>query len=80
MAKIKRKFQGKVISDKMDKTIVVKIERIKVHPKYQKRYKVHKKFKVHDEKKEAKVGDQVIFEETRPISRKKRWKLVQIVK
>lgn len=77
--KIKRKFQGIVVSDKMDKTIVVKVERIKKHPKYKKRYKVYKKFKVHDEKNEAKVGDKVIFEEYRPISREKRWRLVKII-
>lgn len=77
---MKRQFQGTVISDKMDKTIVVEIRRIKKHPKYLKRYFVSKKFKVHDEKNEAKIGDKVIFEECRPISKDKRWKLIQIVK
>jgi small subunit ribosomal protein S17 len=75
-----KRFEGIVVSDKMDKTIVVKVERIKKHPKYKKRYKVHKKFKVHDEKNEAKIGDRVIFEECRPISKEKRWKLVKILK
>ncbi|MCX7778983.1 MAG: 30S ribosomal protein S17 [Patescibacteria group bacterium] len=75
-----RKFQGIVVSDKMDKTIVVKVERIKKHPKYKKRYRVSKKFKVHDEKNEAKVGDKVIFEECRPLSKEKRWRLVEIKK
>jgi small subunit ribosomal protein S17 len=79
MDKIKRKFQGKVVANKMNKTIVVEVERIKVHPKYQKRYKVHKKFKVHDEKNEAKVGQQVFFEETRPLSKTKRWQLTKII-
>lgn len=78
--KIKRKFQGEVVSNKMVKTIVVKVERVKVHPKYKKRYKVHKKFKVHDEKNEAKVGQVVIFEETRPLSKTKRWQLTKIIK
>jgi len=80
MVKIKRKFQGIVISDKMDKTIVVKVESVKLHSKYKKRYKTHKKYKVHDEKREAKVGQLVIFEETKPISREKRWQLIKIVK
>jgi small subunit ribosomal protein S17 len=75
-----KRFEGIVVSDKMDKTIVVKVERIKKHPKYKKRYKVHIKFKVHDEKNEAKIGDRVIFEECRPISKEKRWKLVKILK
>lgn len=76
---MRRKFQGEVISDKMNKTIIVRVERIKVHPKYKKRYKVYRKFKVHDEKNEAKKGDQVIFEECRPISKEKRWKLIKII-
>jgi small subunit ribosomal protein S17 len=80
MDKIKRKFQGEVVSNKMVKTIVVRVEKIKVHPKYKKRYKVHKKFKVHDEKNEAKIGQIVIFEETRPLSKTKRWQLIKIVK
>ncbi|MGC9049190.1 MAG: 30S ribosomal protein S17 [Patescibacteria group bacterium] len=75
---MKRRFQGIVVSDKMDKTIVVLVNRIKKHPKYHKRYKVHKKYKVHDEKNEAKIGDQVIFEECRPLSKEKRWKLIKI--
>lgn len=76
---MKRKFKGKVVLDKMNKTIVVEVERLKFHPKYKKRYKIHKKFKVHDEKNEAKVGDIVIFEECRPISKEKRWRLVAII-
>lgn len=78
--KIKRKFQGVVISDKMDKTIVVKVENIKLHPKYKKRYKTHKKYKVDDEKNEAKVGQRVTFEEVKPVSKDKRWRLTKIVK
>lgn len=76
----KRRFQGVVESDKMEKTIVVKVTRIKIHPLYKKRYRVHKKFKVHDEKNEAKISDQVIFEECRPLSKDKRWRLVEIIK
>ena len=77
---MKRKFQGVVVSDKMDKTIVVKIIRIKVHPLYKKRYRVSKKYKVHDPKNEARVGAQVIFEECRPLSKYKKWRLVKIKK
>ena len=76
-SKIKRKLTGIVISDKMDKTVVVKVERIKVHPKYRRRFKVHKKYKADDEKNEYKVGDNVVIEECRPLSRDKRWKVVK---
>lgn len=76
----RKKFQGVVTSDKMDKTIVVKVNRIKVHPIYKKRYRVSKKYKVHDQKNEAKIGDQVIFEECRPLSKDKRWRLIEIKK
>lgn len=72
----KRQLTGTVISNKMEKTVVVKVERIKKHPKYKRRYKVHKKYKVHDEKKEYRIGDKVIIEECRPISKEKRWKVI----
>lgn len=68
-----KKRVGIVVSDKMDKTVVVKVERIKVHPKYKKRYTVFKKYKAHDEKNEFKAGDRVVIAETRPLSRDKRW-------
>lgn len=77
---MKKQLQGIVVSNKMDKTIVVLIERIKKHPKYLKRYKVHKKYKVHDERNEAKIGDKVVFEECRPLSKEKRWRLIKIIK
>jgi len=73
---IQRKFRGLVVSDKMDKTRVVKVESVKVHPKYQKRYFVSKKFKVHDETNRSKVGDQVQFVACRPLSKYKRWRLI----
>lgn len=75
---MKRKLQGIVVSNKMAKTIVVKVEEIKQHPKYLRRYKTQKKFKVHDLDQKAKVGDVVIFEECRPLSKEKRWTLLQI--
>ena len=73
---IKRKFHGVVISGKMGKTIVVRIDRVKVHPKYKKRYTVSKKYKVHDEKNQFKEGDKVTFAECRPLSKDKRWRVL----
>lgn len=70
---------GKVVSDKMDKTIVVYVETYKNHPLYHKRIKYSKKFKAHDEHNQAKVGDTVKIMETRPLSKDKRWRLVEIV-
>lgn len=70
---IKRKFDGVVVSDKMSKTITVKVDRVIIHPKYKKRYTTSRKYKVHDEKNQFKEGDKVQFMETRPISKDKRW-------
>lgn len=72
----KKKLTGVVVSDKMQKTIVVKVESIKEHPKYKRRYKMHKKYKAHDENQEYHTGDTVIIEETRPISKDKKWKVI----
>lgn len=73
---IKKKFNGVVVSDKMEKTIVVEVERVKIHPKYKKRYSVSKRYKVHDEKEEFKKGDKVSFIECRPISKDKKWRVL----
>lgn len=73
----KRKFVGVVVSDSMDKTIVVRVDRVKTHKKYQKRYTVSRKYKVHDEKNEYNKGDNVEFVECRPISKDKRWRVIQ---
>ena len=73
----KKQLTGEVISNKIQKTVVVKVERIKEHPRYKRRYKVHKKYKAHDEKGEYKVGDKVIIEECRPISKEKRWRVIK---
>ncbi len=70
---------GEVISSKMAKTIVVQIERRFPHPRYKKVVTAYSKFYAHDEKAEAKVGDKVRIEETRPLSKLKRWRLVAIV-
>jgi len=74
--KILKKFSGEVVSDKGDKTIVVKVERVKMHPKYKKRYKVTKKYKVHDEKNQYSEGDKVAFIECRPLSKDKKWRVL----
>ena len=73
---IRKKFDGVVVSDKQDKTIVVEVDSVKVHPKYKKRYTVSKKYKVHDEKNQYKEGDKVSFTPCRPISKDKKWRVV----
>ena len=78
--KIKNKkgqiLNGIVVSDKMDKTVVVSVERFIKHPKYGKFYKVSKKYKAHDEENKYKIGDKVEIIETRPISKLKKFKVV----
>ena len=71
---------GEVIANKMAKTIIVRVERRFPHPKFKKVVTGYKKFYAHDEKSEAKVGDRVRIEETRPLSKTKRWRLVEVVK
>ena len=75
----KKVFQGKVVSDKMEKTITVLIERRTLHPIYQKYVTKSKKLKAHDEKGEAKIGDTVRIIECRPVSKDKSWNLLEIV-
>ena len=70
---------GKVVSDRMEKTIVVSIERLVKHPTYGRYVRKRTKFKVHDEKNECRIGDVVRFMETRPLSKDKRWRFVGIV-
>ena len=70
---------GKVVSDKMDKTVVVAVEDIEQHARYKKAVKKTVKFKAHDENNEAHVGDIVSLMETRPLSKDKRWRVVEIV-
>ncbi|MDP3725273.1 MAG: 30S ribosomal protein S17 [Nanoarchaeota archaeon] len=72
-----RKIKGTIISDKMQKTRVVVTTRLKMHSKYKKYTKVTKRYKAHDEKNEYKTGDVVVIEETRPMSKEKRWKIVE---
>ena len=70
---------GRVVSDRMEKTIVVSIERLVKHPTYGRYVRRRAKFKVHDEKNECRVGDLVRFMETRPISKDKRWRCVEVL-
>lgn len=80
MERNKRKEKiGRVVSDKMDKTIVVMIESFISHPLYNKRVKRTTKFKAHDEENTAQIGDRVKIMETRPLSRDKRWRLVEVI-
>lgn len=70
---------GRVVSDKMEKTVVVAVDRLKPHPLYKKTIRVTKKFHAHDETNECKIGDVVRIGETRPLSKTKRWEVVEIV-
>jgi len=76
---MRKRVIGKVISDKMQKTRVVVSERLVKHPKYKKYYKHRTKYYVHDEREESKIGDTVLIEETRPLSKLKRWRLVKVL-
>ncbi|NLL29579.1 MAG: 30S ribosomal protein S17 [Clostridiales bacterium] len=76
---LRKKRIGKVVSDKMDKTIVVAVETKVKHPLYGKIINRTTKFKAHDENNEAKINDKVLIMETRPLSKDKRWRLVEIV-
>jgi small subunit ribosomal protein S17 len=71
--------EGLVISDKMDKTVVVQVQNLKQHPKYKKIIRQSTRFKAHDEQNQCKVGDRVRISETRPLSHDKRWRVVAIV-
>lgn len=79
MDKIRRKLVGVVVSDKMKQTVIVKVEAIKVHPKYHKRYKVFKKYPSHTDTADYKVGDKVTIEEAKPYSKTVHWKVIEKV-
>jgi small subunit ribosomal protein S17 len=78
--KIYRRFTGVVVSNKMDKTAVVVVERTPLHKKYKKQYKVSTRYKVHDSKNICQVGDRILFQECRPLSKEKKWRFVEKVK
>ena len=71
--------QGRVVSDAMDKTVVVSVERQFAHPLYRKRVTRRKKYHAHDERNEFRSGDLVVIEESRPLSKRKRWRVVKLV-
>ncbi|QQG45032.1 MAG: 30S ribosomal protein S17 [Candidatus Sungiibacteriota bacterium] len=75
-----RHLKGIVVSNKMQKTVIVRVDRLKKHPRYHKYYRISKRFKAHDEAGEYKTGDVVIIEETRPYSRGKRWTVKGLLK
>jgi small subunit ribosomal protein S17 len=75
----RRTKTGRVVSDKMDKTVVVSVERLRRHPVYKRVVRLSSKFKAHDQENTAKVGDTVRIEESRPLSREKRWTVVEVV-
>ena len=75
----KRTIKGIVISNKMDKTIVVKAERLVKHPVFHKYVRKHVKYKAHDEQNQSKLGDTVLIVESRPLSKEKRWRMLEIL-
>ena len=77
---MKKRLQGVVSSDRMDKTVVVRVERTLRHPRYGKYIRLRSKFMAHDAHNEAHIGDTVEIEETRPLSRHKHWRLVRILR
>jgi small subunit ribosomal protein S17 len=76
---VKKTREGVVVSDKMTKTRVVVIERVFRHPQYERVITRSKRLKAHDEQNSSKVGDRVLIEETRPLSREKRWRILQVL-
>lgn len=77
---MKKTVEGTVVSDSMSKTVSVVVERLELHPKYKKYVRRRSKFKAHDEKNEARPGDLVRITETRPLSKTKRWRVVEILR
>ena len=75
----RKRFTGEVVSNKMDKTVIVQVTRITEHPFYQKKMKESKKYKAHDEAGICEIGDKVIIEETKPLSRMKRWRIITVI-
>lgn len=75
-----RKLKGTIISKRMQKTAVVRVDALKRHPRYEKYYRTSRKYKAHDAANEYRVGDVVWMEETRPISKEKRWNITSLIK
>jgi len=76
---MKRQLSGYVVSDKMDKSVTVKVERLVKHPLYKKYIRRHKKYMAHDERNECQVGDRVLILESRPLSKNKRWRVSRVM-
>lgn len=74
--KVKRKLTGLITSDKMTNTVIVKVEVVKVHPKYHKRYRIFKKFAAHNPNNEFKAGERVVIQESKPLSKTKNWVVI----
>ena len=74
-----RKLKGTIISNKMQKTVTVRVDRLSLHSKYQKYYRVSRTYKAHDETGQYRAGDEVLIQETRPLSKEKRWQVVELV-
>ncbi|OGL59134.1 30S ribosomal protein S17 [Candidatus Uhrbacteria bacterium RIFCSPLOWO2_12_FULL_46_10] len=74
-----RTFQGVVVSNAMNKTIIVRVDRVKMNPKYRKQYTVSRRYHVHDENNKYRSGDKVTFVECRPLSKTKRWRVVEAI-
>lgn len=77
---VKNQLKGKVVSNKMKKTVVVEVERIKKDQKYKRRFEYLKNYKAHDEKEECKIGDEVLIEECRPKSKDKKWLVIKRIR
>lgn len=75
-----RKLKGTIVSNKMLKTVVVRVDRLKKHPKYQKYFKISKRLKAHIDSGEYNVGDEVVIQEARPLSKDKKWKVIELIK
>ncbi len=80
LKKTKKELMGLIVSDKMDKSVVVQVERFVPHPVYKKYIKQYKKYQAHDERNECRIGDTVKIIETRPLSKLKRFRVIEIVK
>ena len=75
-----RELKGIIVSDKMDKTVIIRVDRSKRHKIYKKKYTVSKRYKSHDENNQYKVGDYVLIRQVRPISKDKKWKVIRKIK
>ncbi len=76
----KRQLMGEVVSTKMTKTVIVEVERLKTHPRYYKRFRFHKRYQAHADEGICKLGDLVIIEEGRPLSKHKRFRVVKVIR